>query len=530
MTTIANKCKICCADEMIVGRWYKIVAYPRFYTPLQYWCTYTCNDENVTLIHDTVYIKDEGDFTINCIDQYGNTDSKTIKAIENPFNNINRNYFEYTPTSWEDFKSFVTQCGENSYISIPKGNYNFELSNESYSIPKGTVIDFNFSVINISHIEQVEYGEDGTTIKTSIHYRGFKIDADYSGLINVKIHGSDDMNGKKEEYSDNCVTLELTSPNYGLIKNIEFKNVCGFNFIVGQYADYVKIKPNIGYGKWKDSNNYNGYININGELISDTSCWCMKDYSELPICEDRNFIVGCSNLWIPSSVRLYNIAFYDTNRNFIELWEDCQYYRKYQYPQNAIYYRLGIYQEVEPKNKQLRDDLCIMRIFPCKPGSDCLIENVKCISSATGILNVISPIQDLHINKIIQPTDGWKYGWSFDIEDSWNSCLNCVISNSFILGTSVHHGVQGWSAINTILNLPSFHNNIHFPTLINSYAKSISLQGVRCNFTNINSTVDKISNNNDKPIENYMFGTGVSSEEVTQFINDYKNLLNKEWM
>lgn len=526
MTTIANKCKICCADEMVVGRWYKIIAYPRFYIPTQYWCKYTCEDDNVVLIHDTVYIKSEGDFTINCIDQYGNTDSKTIKAINNPFNDIDRTYYEYIPTSWDDFKTFVTQCGENSYISIPKDNYNFEFTNESYSIPKGTIIDFNFSTINISHTEQVEYEEDGTTVKTSILYKGFKIDSDYSGLINVKIYGSDDMYGKIEEYNGYCGTLDLTSSSYGLIKNIEFKNVCGFNFTVGEYPDCWAIKPSIYYGRWKDDNNYNGYIDkTTGELVSDTSCWCMENYSEFPICEDRYFIVGRADLWLPTSVRLYNISFYDSDGNFIELWEDCQYYRRYQYPENAVYYRLGIYQDFEPKNAQPRDDVCIMRIFSCKPCSDCLIENVKCISSATGVMNIVSAIQDSHINKIIQPRDGWKYGWSFDIEDSWHSCINSVISNSFILGTSVFHAVQGLSIINSIFDYSTFPSCIHFPTIINSYMSTARLNAVRCNFTSINSTINTISNNNDVSITAYVFGNSISNVDANKFIQNYINKL-----
>lgn len=529
--TIQNKCKICCADEMIVGRWYKIIAYPRFYTPLQYWCKYTCNDENVVLIHDTIYIKDEGNFTINCIDQYGNADSKTIKAIKNPFNNINREYYEYTPTSWEDFKLFVTQCGENSYISIPKGNYNFKLINESYSIPKGTIVDFNFSVINISHTEQVEYGEDGTTIKKSIHYKGFKIDSDYSGLINVKIHGSDNMHGKKDEYSDNCYTIELTNAENSIIKNIEFKNVCGFNFMVYSDMDYVKIKPTVEHGRWYDKNNYNGYIDkITGNLISNNKCWCMNEYSELPICDNNTFVVGCSNSWIPTSVRLYNIAFYDVEGNFIELLEDCQYYREYQYPINAVYYKLGIYQEEEPKNKQPRDDVCVMRIFPCNLNKDCIIENINCISSATGIVNVVGGNQDLHINKIIQPNNGWKYDWSFDIEDSWNSCSNCVISNSFILGNSIYHGVQGWTGVNCILQSAVFNNNIHFPTIINSYINIININGIRCNIASINSTINKVNNNNDKPVTHYHANDGEEKTNAEIFITNYKNLLNKKWM
>lgn len=527
MPTIANKCKICCADEMVVGRWYKLVAYPRFYTPLQYWCTYSCNDNNVVLIHDTVYIKSEGNFTVNCIDQYGNTDSKTIKAIKNPSNNIKRTYFEYIPTSWNDFKTFVDGCGKNAYISIPKGDYYFELTTESYLIPKGTILDFNFSTINISHTEQVEYEEDNTTIKTSICYKGFKINSDYSGIINVNIQGADNMYGKNDEYSDECFTLYLGDAKYSIIKNIKFKNVCGFNFKVGAFADYTTIKPTIYHGRWKEDNNYNGYIDkITGELITDASCWCMENYEELPTCNNNEFIVGISNGWIPSSVRLYNIAFYDINGNFIELWEDCQYYRMYKFPSNAVYYKLGIYQETEPKNVQPRDDLCIMRIFPCNNCMDCVIENISCVSSATGVLNVIGMNQELHINKIIQPSNGWKYGWSFDIEDSWNGCINCILSNSFIMGTSVYHGIQGLSIINSLLSVGTFNNNIHFPTILNSYIASVILTGTRCNFTGINSCLNTIKNNNDKTIISYKFGTNYSETEILDYIKTYKEILS----
>lgn len=112
-------CKICCADEMIVGRWYKIITYPIGFNqnqdgtlidtdfPYKYTANYTCNSNLVTLIHDSIYIKNTGQFTLKSVDMYGNTDTKIINAIEAP--TITRTKIAMTPSSWSDLKNNISE-------------------------------------------------------------------------------------------------------------------------------------------------------------------------------------------------------------------------------------------------------------------------------------------------------------------------------------------------------------------------------------------------------------------------------------
>lgn len=47
---------ICCADKMIVGRWYKIISIPRYSYCVSCKVTYQYTGTNITSIHDTIYI------------------------------------------------------------------------------------------------------------------------------------------------------------------------------------------------------------------------------------------------------------------------------------------------------------------------------------------------------------------------------------------------------------------------------------------------------------------------------------------
>ena len=120
-------CKICCADKMIVGRWYKLVTYAVGYgVPYNYTVNYSTESDNITLLHDTLYVKSSGAFTVSCIDMYGNTDSKTVQAIGKP--TISRTPHSITPTDWDDFQSNVTAAGANALISVQTGEYVFALT------------------------------------------------------------------------------------------------------------------------------------------------------------------------------------------------------------------------------------------------------------------------------------------------------------------------------------------------------------------------------------------------------------------
>lgn len=473
-----SRCKILCADEMIVGRWYKLITYPVGTDVItNYWVKYSCESEKVCLLHDTVYIKETGDFTISCTDMYGYTDSKTITAIEEP--TIERTVYEITPSSWSDLQEQVNAIGENAYISIPKGKYYFDLTDTNYDLPYGTVLDFNDSVIYI------------TSSVTS--YKGFRFIHSFNGIKNATVKGVN--MGSDSDFLESCTFLNIYAGNYHKIENLTFENVAGFNMCLGTWNRWMYTKPNATSSQWKATNTVNGYLADDGTVVESTGAWCTGEMVECIETSDRSYGVGQSAMWIPTTVRLYDIAFYDTDGNFIEIRKDQEYFRKYYYPENAKYIRYCIHQENEPSEHTGADDCCIMRMmmgnatvseYPCV--KECMIDNIVHKNHMSGGFSMVGISQDTHINKMVAFGNGWANAWAFDIEDNWNSALACVVSHSYFgNGIIFLHGIQGVTILSTIMARTYLKNNVHFPTFINCIGEAMQTDGTRGNAVAINS-------------------------------------------
>ena len=470
---------ICCADEMMVGRWYKIISIPRYNNCISCKVTYSCNANNVFLAHDTVYIKSTGSFTITATDIEGNVAIKVINAIEEP--NITRDTITYTPTDWETFKIKVLEYGEYKKIKIPKGEYSFTVDSNELKISKGTIIDFSDSVINILH------SADNTV------YNVFNIVNDYSGIINANFIGND---YKNTSMSEHCCTINITDGYCCIVKNITFKNLAGFNLNIGYSSSFWNFKPDYSSGRWISSNSFAGYINPDdGTLISSEQDWCMKDSVGVLETSDNSFCIGNSDGWISTGVKIYDIAFYDKNDNFISIQENNQFFRRYYIPKNALKFRLCIHIK---KNKitdiNPADDTCFTRMRDGNTVSELLIKNIDYVNHASGAVSVTGRCQDIHFENIKCIGNGWKNAWNFDFEDGWNAMCNIVLSHCYLIGAVINHSVQGLSIISSILDYLNFCNSSYYPTLINCYVNQIDRGESRGVVTYINSYVGKTNN------------------------------------
>ena len=528
-------CKICCADEMIVGRWYKIITYPIGFNqnqdgtlidtdfPYKYEANYTCDSNLVTLIHDSIYIKNTGQFTLKSVDMYGNTDTKIINAIEAP--TITRTKITMTPSSWNDLKNNIS---ENQYISIPKGTYNFTLDSEELKIPKGTIIDFHDSIVNISI--------------TDTSWKGFNLLNDFSGLVNVHFVGVN----MKEITNNSASTpiIMITNGDMQELRHIEFANISGYIIGIGNWAFRGTDSQTRHYGKWTSSSAsgitptdcINGYIADNGTVNTNTvECWTSSSTFPLSTQDsnyDCSYAVGKPNMYIPTTARLYDIAFYDSNNNFIELHKNQQFFRKYYYPSNAKYCRLSVRQLDKPVESSARDDTCYMRVLTRSNSAintcDCVRElycdDIYSNDTESGIMSIVGMCQDIHLNRIKCTKNGWRNHWSFDIEDCWNSGLGIVITHSYFGETVCLHGVQGLSIISSILWRTQETNSNHFTTFINCLIQRIWMSGIRCNLTVINSYFDRFQVYNDTERGNYFsFGKLDASKdkEIRDAISEY---------
>lgn len=487
---------ICCADKMIVGRWYKIISIPRYSYCISYKVTYQYSGTNIVPIHDTIYIKSTGSFTVTATDTDGNTATKTIECIEDP--SPTRTEVEYTPSTWNDFKTKIEELGENKLIKIKKGSYDFILDETGITMPNGTIIDFNNSTINIYH--------EGTEA-----YHMFLFKNDHAGVVNAKIIGKKMF--KDPNASGHCSTMSFDTGYNNRIENITFRDLPGMNVTMGGngYADYFAYKPSHSSGRWLDSNNFAGYINPdNGELVASDNAWTMKDSIPVLQTNKNRYSVGTSAGWLNTGVKIYDIAFYDANDKFICIRENQQFYRQNILPDNAAKFRLCIHMKREaPKNTNPSDDVCFTRM---RDGNniccESLIRNIDYGNSACGGVSVAGQAQDIHFDNLKIPSNGWKWGWSFDFEDGWQAQLNTVISHSQIGGTIVDHCVQGLTILSSILTGDiNFCDSTFYPTVINSYINTVSKNECRGVVTYINSYIAK-TNASEKFKETELFEFG----------------------
>lgn len=475
-----GKSVIFCADEMIVGRYYKIITMPIGFStvydgketelPYNYWAKYTCDSDNIILAHDTVYIKATGAFTIRSTDCTGSICEKTILAIDEP--TIERNTVEVAPSNWEELKSLVT--AECTLYSVAMGEYHFDITDEAFVLPYGTIVDFNDSTIYVTSSYK------GTSAYAHDYYKMFWFENDHSGLKNANFIGN--MYGDTS-YLEWCTTVQVNGGYNIHIENITFKDLVGFNFSVGGGATantkcYTPAKTYTGCWKPNIQGNYNGYVNDEGSLVFDIGSWSNNELIPILKSTDGSYAVGHSILWMYSVSKVYDIAFYDNERNFIEVRRYQQHYKKYYYPDNAEYIRLTVYQTKEPENINPNDDICFLRMlgswetdFRYRPTEELFVSNIKYIGGvSSSSVNIVGACRDCHFEMIDCPYNGWygaNYAASFDIEDGFNAMLGVVISHSRLALLRVN-GVQGFSFVSGKLESVGFSNSVYFPTFLNS--------------------------------------------------------------
>ena len=485
---MANHIAICCASEMIVGRWYKLITFPGYDAGLDsikdYTVTYVCDDDCVMLLHDTVYIKTAGaSFTVTATDMNGYTATKIIQTIEEP--TIERTSHSITPVDWEDLRAKIAEFGESAYINISEGEYTFSLTDTAIALPYGTVLDFCNSTVKI------------TSELQNVAYIGFCIVDDYCGILNANFVGDDVGKGSTYQASmesntvyEKCGLIKVFAGDYCKIQNVTFGGLPGFNFSAG-----VWLNPT--GSRWRATNNYNGYIADDGTIVPDTSAWTMTDMVNINSTADRGYTVGVIG-WgygpVIGSARLYDIAFYDSDGNVIRVERDHQFYRRYYYPEDAAYVRYGMWVAEEPTELTGYDYNCIMAMWggsayttKCGNVKELLVDNVSYTDHASGAFSGTGWLEDIHINRTKAIGDGWLNNWCFDFEDGWEAMVNGVVSHSVLTGQCVAHSIQGVTFLSCVLGSLILATRCYFATVINSIATNAQLRSTRGCVTTINS-------------------------------------------
>lgn len=230
----------------------------------------------------------------------------------------------------------IDYASENNYKKIIFNNGKYLINGDygTISIPSNLIVDFNNSEIFLEKGEQSMKGY--TMVKMQ--------DVENSILMNATFYGENYKNlggstfNTTFEYSGKCVNCSVI--------NCHFLYSTGFNVVV----NYVR-KTLTGFNL---NNIESGTINDNG--IADDSitegCYRAIDYIDISDTLDT-FILG--NMqgyqgYLYMSARLYNIYFYDENKDFISMLKNCVQYQSYNKPDNAKYCKIVIFQDNMPSS------------------------------------------------------------------------------------------------------------------------------------------------------------------------------------
>lgn len=451
---------ICCSEKMIVGRWYKLLSWLEKAEEVMDKDTtkWECTGINCVLVHDLIYFNETGTATIKAEDSYGYIATKSIEVIEEPA--INRS--KISVSSSEELINVCVNNVTNAYVElttdveielIPKPEDTYL---QYYEVPEGTIIDLGGHKLSYTVQESVK-GSSPSSL--------FMLCNDNSGIIN----GIFEYSG--EDFEVTNVTHEQTNvinvyQGYNIqVKDIVFNNVLGFNMVVGTTWYYPWSQTeNYRDCRWQDTNVSNGYINDNGEFVNDADCWCSTEFIKCPNTYKNEFILGRMNPYSPTTVKVCRVAFYDENYNFIAQLKGVQYYRVYNKPQNAKYWKITIVQSSAPSNND-SDTSSIVIMYGIMDIKDngfyhdrnihCLVDayfdNIRCFENESGVMSIVGHTNDCHYNRVFVSSNGTINKWGMDFEDGWLAMVAdvlsyCVIGNSGTVQTMFNAGI-GTSAI-----------------------------------------------------------------------------------
>lgn len=261
-------------------------------------------------------------------------------------------------------------------------------------IPTETILDFSGGIIQIEE-----------SALTSSGYQMFLFqDTEYSSIVNATIYGERDLiSGTGAEH---CQSVYFAGHNYKSgLEDCTISKSPGFN-IGASMGSRV-------YAPFKLSAVETGGIDDNGQDKEEAYAFRNNGYIDISKIGDR---FGFGNMqgyqgYLYLSARVYNIYFYDTEKNFLSVKKNCIQYYLYDKPENAIYARIVFWQGTAPTSAD-GDYNAIAMIYSMEHPNKCYIKNC---------------VMEENYSTAIQPNGGES--WLFE---------NCYFKNNGVRDPSSH--------------------------------------------------------------------------------------------
>ncbi len=271
-------------------------------------------------------------------DEYVPTDAETYKvtlpcSTTNGVLHIDNTNSEETTKAIQDLLTYCTTNNKRKIV-FPKGKYLISPIYGNISIPSNLIIDFNNSDINIEE-----------SSKTSTGYTMILFEnTQNSKIINANIYG-ERFTMSASSGVESCQSIYFKGNCYrsGLEKCSTSQSP-GFNIGAG-ISGLVRCPLKL-------TNIESGNINNDGTISEVTVDYCYRSIDYIDISSlgakfrfgNRQGYEGYAYL----CARIYDIYFYDTDKQFISSLKDCLQYFLYNKPSNAKYAKVVFYQTTMP--------------------------------------------------------------------------------------------------------------------------------------------------------------------------------------
>lgn len=423
-----------------------------------------------TNIYDTV--------TIDIIEKQ--KPKEKIKYIQSNYRSKNGNSFSnsnYTMTSQAIFDAIDEAFNEGyNHIIFPKINFLCHPTGKTYYIPTGMTVEFPkgskffMKPSEISLKSGYTYFSFGwRTWETGYFYNipkekatveknektgkitGYYIDDAH--LIIDKYYGEfydetlriDQIAENANKYTDGCKLVNFGK--FARYCSVELHTAnCTSGFFMSMSASTFKneIDGEIGISYL---NFTKGRLNDKGELDSTVSRWFTTNkFFEIGKRIDgtdfyENYvltnILSSSTLTsyhsiTPSTQHLYDIAWYDENKTFIQIDRWRYVDENYKRGEGAKYYKISIHQTEQPTKGNCFDNKTYIYFMPAGSSSFCEIKNTNLYHSADGLVSITGETNNCWIHDNYIYNDGYLYGWSLDLEDGWCGMRGTIIENNVI--------------------------------------------------------------------------------------------------
>lgn len=315
---------------------------------------YIYNDDNLvyftssnptvaTVKNGVIFGRSTGNVTITAHD-ISNTVSKSFNMTVIPVETLQytpQEVYNVTSIDTTDEESTTTgiiaelvYASENHYkkVVFPNDVYNVSPAFGTIDIPTNMIVDFNNSIIQIVESAMTQTG-----------YGMFRFNnTEFSKIINAIIYG--------ERYlidgtgTEGCESIRFQGYNYKSgVEDCVISNSPGFNIHVSDAKRKV-------VGGMSINNIEAGGLDASGNPVSEPYSFRTINYISISALGDE---IGLGNMqgyqgYIYMTARVYDICFYDSNKQFISKIENCLQYYRYPKPSNAMYVKIAYNWDTAP--------------------------------------------------------------------------------------------------------------------------------------------------------------------------------------